>query len=120
MFETRVKDFYSATVKNEWRRLVRDAYHRLELDTTLHFLDIHLEEAMGMEYSDTQDAIGHDWKSVTVDEGSNSAEYRVRPGYTYVLRDTESTSYKFRFMSYVDSLGVKGYPSLEFANLNLE
>lgn len=39
MFETRVKDFYTATVKNEWRRLVQDAYHRLELDTTLHFLE---------------------------------------------------------------------------------
>lgn len=42
MFETRVKDFYTATVRNEWRRLVQDAYHGLELHTTLHFLEKHL------------------------------------------------------------------------------
>jgi len=90
------------------------------LDTTTHFLDIHLEEAWAMEYTQVQDAIGYDWKSVTVDEGSNSAEYRVRQGYTYLLRDPEGISYKFRFTSYVNSLGEKGYPSLEFANLDIE
>ena len=35
-----VKDYYRDF--NEWRRLVKDAYHRLELDTTLHFLKKHL------------------------------------------------------------------------------
>lgn len=37
-----VREYYSTQVRKEWRRLVRDAYHRLELDTTLYFLDKYL------------------------------------------------------------------------------
>jgi SAM-dependent methyltransferase len=37
-----VRDYYSTQVLKEWRRLIRDAYHRLELDTTLHFLEKYL------------------------------------------------------------------------------
>ena len=42
MTETRVKEFYTVQVRKEWRRLVKDAYHRLELNTTLHFLERYL------------------------------------------------------------------------------
>ena len=34
-----VKEYYTESVRSEWRRLVKDAAHRLELETTLHFLD---------------------------------------------------------------------------------
>ncbi len=37
-----VRDYYTTQVLKEWRRLVRDAYHRLELETTLHFLEQYL------------------------------------------------------------------------------
>jgi SAM-dependent methyltransferase len=37
-----VREYYSTQVQKEWRRLIRDAYHRLELDTTLYFLDKYL------------------------------------------------------------------------------
>ena len=40
-----VKDYYTSQVRQEWRRLVRDAYQRLELDTTLHFLKKHLPKS---------------------------------------------------------------------------
>ncbi len=33
-----VKDFYTEQVRQEWRRLQKDAYRRLEFETTLHFL----------------------------------------------------------------------------------
>ncbi len=42
MTDTLVKEYYTAQVRAEWRRLVRNAYHRLELDTTLHYLDKYL------------------------------------------------------------------------------
>ena len=42
MSEALVKQFYTAQVRKEWRRLIKDPYHRLELDTTLHFLDKYL------------------------------------------------------------------------------
>ena len=41
MSKTLVKNYYTGYVRKEWRRLVRDAYHRLEFDTTLHFLKKH-------------------------------------------------------------------------------
>ena len=37
MSESVVKTFYSQQVRYEWRRLVKDAYHGLELLTTLRW-----------------------------------------------------------------------------------
>ena len=90
------------------------------LDTIIDFLDVNYANAIQNNFSSTQDIIGHDWKSVTVDEASNSAEYKVRPGYTYIVRDANNELYKFRFKSYFSKSGVKGYPSIEFAKLDPE
>lgn len=32
-----IKNYYAENVKVEWRRLVKDAYHRLEFETTRRF-----------------------------------------------------------------------------------
>jgi SAM-dependent methyltransferase len=37
-----VRDYYSTQILKEWRRLIRDAYHQLELNTTLFFLEKYL------------------------------------------------------------------------------
>lgn len=37
-----VKGYYTESVRAEWRRLVKNAAHRVELETTLHFLDRYL------------------------------------------------------------------------------
>jgi SAM-dependent methyltransferase len=42
MSEALVREFYSGQMRKEWRRLVRDAYHRLEFETTLHYLEKYL------------------------------------------------------------------------------
>jgi SAM-dependent methyltransferase len=42
MYAERVKKYYSATVRKEWRRLVRSPYFKLEFDTTMHFLGKYL------------------------------------------------------------------------------
>jgi SAM-dependent methyltransferase len=42
MTDMLVKKFYTENLRSEWRRLVKDAYHRLEFNTTLHFLDKYL------------------------------------------------------------------------------
>ena len=44
MTDSLVKEFYTGQVRQEWRRLVKNAYHRLEFDTTLHFLDKYLPQ----------------------------------------------------------------------------
>ena len=88
------------------------------LDTSINFLDVNYSNAIQNNFSSAQDIIGHDWKSVTVDEASNSAEYKVRPGYTYLVRDANDDLYKFRFKSFFNTSGIKGYPSIEFARLS--
>ncbi len=87
------------------------------LDTITHFFDVNASNALGNEFSSAQDAIGHDWKSVEVDQGSNSAEYKVRPGYTYIVRDGNDDLYKFRFKSFFNESGQKGFPSFEYSKL---
>ncbi len=42
MTETLVRDYYTGYVRQEWRRLIKNAYHRLEFETTLHFLEKYL------------------------------------------------------------------------------
>lgn len=37
----KVKQYYSELGVKEWRRLVRDPYHRLEFETTIHFFKKH-------------------------------------------------------------------------------
>jgi SAM-dependent methyltransferase len=81
MFETRVKNFYTATVKAEWKRLVQDAYHRLELDTTLHFLE---------KYLPTQ--------GLLLDAGGGPGRYTVelaQRGYQMVLLDMTPANLEF-------------------------
>lgn len=89
----------------------------IALDTVRSFVVIDHSLAQDYTYSDKQDAIGHDWKSVDVDESSNSAEYRVRPGYTYLIRVDGQNYYKLRFKSYYNESGLKGYASFEYAKL---
>lgn len=38
------REYYNAMGEKEWRRLVRDPYHRLEFEVTMHFLRKHLPE----------------------------------------------------------------------------
>jgi SAM-dependent methyltransferase len=45
MTETLVKDYYTTQVRQEWRRLTQDAYHHLEFETTLHFLEQYLPKS---------------------------------------------------------------------------
>ena len=44
MSAEKVKQYYTDKVAQEWRRLGRDAYHRLEFDTTVHFLGQYLPD----------------------------------------------------------------------------
>jgi hypothetical protein len=88
------------------------------LDTTTHFIDVNATTALSLDFSSAQDAIGHDWKSVEVDESTNAAEYKVRPGYTYIVRDTDQNLFKFRFKSFFNPSGEKGFPTFEFQKIN--
>lgn len=90
------------------------------IDSLNGFEDITYESACQLNFCEKQDAIGHDWKSVAIDQASNSAEYKVRPGYNYIIKDTNDILYKIKFKSYLSQSGIKGYPSFEYVKLEPE
>ncbi len=81
MSESLVKQYYTAQVRNEWRRLVKDPYHRLELDTTLHFLDKYLPE-----------------RGLVLDAGGGPGRYThelARSGHDVILLDLTPANLAF-------------------------
>jgi ubiquinone/menaquinone biosynthesis C-methylase UbiE len=76
-----VQKYYTSTVKEEWKRLVRDPYHRLEFDTTLHFLSKYLPPS-----------------GLVLDAGGGPGRYTVelaRQGYEMILLDLTPANLEF-------------------------
>lgn len=81
MTETLVREYYTTQVHDEWRRLIQDAYHRLEFETTLHFLEKYLPE-----------------KGLILDAGGGPGRYTIelaRRGYQVVLLDLTPANLAF-------------------------
>lgn len=81
MSEQRVKNYYAGQVRREWRRLVRDAYHRLEFETTVHFLDKYLPR-----------------RGRILDAGGGPGRYTIefaKRGYEVVLLDVTPANLEF-------------------------
>jgi SAM-dependent methyltransferase len=81
MTELLVKEYYTTQVRDEWRRLIQDAYHRLEFETTLHFLENYLPE-----------------KGLILDAGGGPGRYTIelaRRGYQVVLLDLTPANLEF-------------------------
>lgn len=73
MSRTSVKQYYAKNVTLEWRRLARDAYHRLEYDTTMRFIREYLPK-----------------RGLVLDAGGGPGRYTVelaKRGYDMVLQD---------------------------------
>ena len=73
MSRQQVRGYYSEMQENEWRRLVRNPYHRLEFDTTMHFFK---------KYSPR--------KGLVLDAGGGPGRYTIElatRGYEVVLLD---------------------------------
>ena len=71
--EELVKKYYSEMSMKEWRRLVKDPYHRLEFDTTMHFLRKYLPK-----------------RGLILDAGGGPGKYAIelaKLGYEIVLLD---------------------------------
>ena len=81
MTDSLVKEFYTNQVRQEWRRLVKNAYHRQEFDTTLHFLDKYLPQ-----------------HGLILDAGGGPGRYTLelaRKGYDVVLLDATEAELDF-------------------------
>ena len=73
MYEEKVKEFFRSMRPREWYRLVKDPYHRLEFDTTLHFIEKHLPR-----------------KGLLLDAGGGPGRYTIemaKRGYEVILLD---------------------------------
>ncbi len=81
MSETLVKDYYTGQVRKEWQRLIKDAYHRLELDTTLHFIKKHFPQ-----------------RGLILDAGGGPGRYTVTlagQGYDMIMLDMTPANVAF-------------------------
>jgi SAM-dependent methyltransferase len=81
MTETLVREYYTGQVRKEWQRLVRDAYHRLEFETTLYFLEKHLPK-----------------NGLVLDAGGGPGRYTIelaKRGYEVVLLDMTPANLAF-------------------------
>lgn len=81
MPEMRVRNYYTGCVRQEWRRLIKDAYHRLEFETTVHFLEEHLPKT-----------------GLILDAGGGPGRYTLelaQRGYAVVLLDMTPANLKF-------------------------
>jgi 2-polyprenyl-3-methyl-5-hydroxy-6-metoxy-1,4-benzoquinol methylase len=81
MTDSLVKEFYTGQVRAEWSRLVKNAYHRLEFDTTLHFLRQYLPA-----------------EGFLLDAGGGPGRYTLelaRQGYNIILLDATQANLDF-------------------------
>jgi SAM-dependent methyltransferase len=81
MTDSLVKEFYTGNVRSEWRRLVKDAYHRLEFDTSLHFLAKYLPPS-----------------GLVLDAGGGPGRYTIelaKKGYQVILFDATPANLDF-------------------------
>ncbi len=81
MTDALVKEYYSTQVRSEWRRLIKDAYHKLEFNTTFHFLDKYLPQY-----------------GLILDAGGGPGRYTLelaKRGYDVVLLDASQANLDF-------------------------
>ncbi|MCB8998554.1 MAG: hypothetical protein H6540_00600 [Bacteroidales bacterium] len=84
------------------------------LDSLHAFEDIDYDFADSLVFSNRRDVIGHEWKDVKIDIGSNTAQYYVNTKLNWIIRDTEGNLYKMRFKEFYNSRVEVGYTSIDF------
>jgi hypothetical protein len=100
------------------RGVLINPYHvEAILDSVHTFSSITLSLTSTMVFSQKQDVIGHDWKSVEIDQQANTAKYAVREKYTFIIRDVGGVLYKLKFTSFFNDSRTPGYPSFIFLKL---
>ncbi len=76
-----VKEYYASSVRDEWKRLIKDPYHKLEFDTTMFFLRKYLPK-----------------KGLILDAGGGPGRYTIelaKTGYDIILLDLVKENLEF-------------------------
>ena len=93
MASERVRRWYATHAKDEWDRMFRNSYRRLEFETTLHFLDKYLPRG-----------------GLILDAGGGPGRYTIslaRKGYEIVLFDLVPENLRFA-RNKLNRLGLRG------------
>ncbi len=85
------------------------------LDSLAGYSNITFADIPKQQFSRNSDAIGYDWKSVSIT--GTSADYDIRQNYTYIIRNNKGSYYKIRFTGYYNDFGSPGYPRFEMRAL---
>jgi hypothetical protein len=98
--------------------LINEHGTAVAFDSTMVFEDIVLDDALYLDYSTSQDAIGWDWKELIGDINGGDFFYTAHSHYNYLIRSQKGIYYKLRFTGFYDrETGEKGYPTFEFQRL---
>ena len=91
-------------------------YDRIEvaIDSAIDFETIDLSYAKNLEYNRNKDGIGYDWKELEGDVNTGNVYYEIVEGRTYIIRNRFGLYAKFRFISFYNNEGKKGYPSFQY------
>lgn len=81
-----------------------------------YFIKLKADDLSPILYTSVLDAIGYDWKEVTIDYESNSAVYKTDLRKVFIVKTHRGEVYKLRFISYYNG-GIKGYPKFQYAIL---
>ncbi len=89
----------------------------IALDSVTNYNDITNANVNSFQLKTDWDIIGHNWKSVAIDEQGNTAQYAIRKKYHYIIRDVKGDYYKLKFLGFYNIKSEPGYPSFEFLKL---
>jgi hypothetical protein len=79
----------------------------------IDFTSIDLEMAESLAFSPAINIVGYNWKTYSFDTGS----FLIHPDISYVLRLTDGSYYKLRFLDFYTHAGEKGAPLIEYQRL---
>ncbi|HEX2936239.1 MAG TPA: HmuY family protein [Bacteroidales bacterium] len=88
-----------------------------QVDSVNNFSAITLSDVNKSLFSSRQDIIGHNWKSVEINQQLVSARYKVRENYTYLIKDVNGGYYKLKFTTFFNNMGTPGFPAFIFLRL---
>lgn len=83
------------------------------MEEELAFDKIDLEYASAINFNNSLENIGFNWKYYNFDEGY----YTIVEGRSFIIRDVEGIYYKLRFIDFYTETGQKGAPTFEFQKL---
>lgn len=87
------------------------------LDSITGYDNITIQSIIESKLRNLQDIIGYNWKSVEINQSSNTAVYAIRQKYSYIIKDNKGEFYKLRFLSFLNDSLLVGYPRFETKKL---